>query len=631
MSGYVDNALFVYSTAGEVYLDLVGDNPFDTTITSVSYSDFSNNREKYSDEFSHLVVSAELSTIKEVMKYAIEQSASLGILPLPSQKTLMRSYGLSGTPEEMLALALGNDPSIVDIVFCNDQILLFKGVIGRVPLFDTVSDYGRLGILWSGLRRIFSLRLLPFQIETKGAARKRVDTAASGCLIVENPEGSFTSGIVGHDCSINDGLLSAVVIAPFSIIDYLKLMWLRLRSNFHISRIETAIGFIKTTDLKIDTDVEKSVTIDGEKITSTPAHFHVKPAALRLNHAKAGLLKGKKGKSAERVSIKSLPAGKEVAKAVNKRVPFFSYASEERFKDLFIALRDDAQLNSTYIVLMILSTVLATVGLYLNSASVVIGAMLLAPLMAPIISLAMSLLRFDRRLFRQSIWKIVVGVLIALTTAMLLTGISPYQPLTVEMQGRLHPSVLDLLVAIAAGVAGAYTKSHKEIAQSLAGVAIAVALVPPLAVAGIGLGRFEPSFFGFAFLLFLTNLIGIILAATFTFRLLGYSPIVRNKRGIVTITLFFLLICIPLTIAFYDITAQAKIENSWKTERFVVNGKYLIVEHARLHELKENDLLVVKVQARELLNRYDLSEFRRKVEQNFGRHLTIRVNVTYIP
>ena len=63
------------------------------------------------------------------------------------------------------------------------------------------------------------------------------------------------------------------------------------------------------------------------------------------------------------------------------------------------------------------------------------------------------------------------------------------------MQGRLNPTVLDLLVAIAAGVAGAYTKSFKEILQSLAGVAIAVALVPPLAVAGIGLGRLDPSFF----------------------------------------------------------------------------------------------------------------------------------------
>ena len=280
---------------------------------------------------------------------------------------------------------------------------------------------------------------------------------------------------------------------------------------------------------------------------------------------------------------------------------------------------------------MVLSTILATVGLFLNSASVVIGAMILAPLMAPIISLAMSLLRFERKLFRRSLGKIFFGVLLALGTATILTIISPYQPMTAEMQGRLQPSVLDLLVAIAAGAAGAYTKSHKEIAQSLAGVAIAVALVPPLAVAGIGLGRLNPPFFGFAFLLFLTNLIGIVLAATFTFRVLGYSPIVRDKRGVMTIALFFLVICVPLSMAFYKITEQSAIEKSWEKERFVVNGKYLIVEDAKLQEMKGNDILIVKVQARELLSRYDLSEFRRKVEQNFDRNLIIRVNVTYIP
>ena len=188
-----------------------------------------------------------------------------------------------------------------------------------------------------------------------------------------------------------------------------------------------------------------------------------------------------------------------------------------------------------------------------------------------------------------------------------------------------------MIVAIAAGIAGAYTKSHKEIAQSLAGVAIAVALVPPLAVAGIGLGRFDLEFFSLAFLLFSTNLIGIVLAATFTFRVLGFSPVVRDKRGVMTITVFFLLICIPLSLAFYRITERSHLEESWKVERFVVNGKYLIVQEANLQEAKGKDLLFVELHAREQLNRYDLNEFKRKVKQNFGRDLIIRVNITYIP
>ena len=137
---------------------------------------------------------------------------------------------------------------------------------------------------------------------------------------------------------------------------------------------------------------------------------------------------------------------------------------------------------------------LATLGLYQNSAAVVIGAMLLAPLMAPIISLAMGMLRQDMKMSRQSAVKIIVGVVIALLAAALLTLVFPHKPVTAEMLARVNPTLLDLGVAIFAGIAGAYTKAYKEILQSLAGVAIAVALVPPLAVAGIGIGRLDISF-----------------------------------------------------------------------------------------------------------------------------------------
>jgi uncharacterized hydrophobic protein (TIGR00271 family) len=632
MSGCVDSALFVYSEAGEIYLDLIAQNPQNITITAVPIAEFRLAPETFTKRSSHLLISAELRVIKEVMKQVMELNVTIGLLPLPGQRMLSRCYAIPNNPNEMLALALKDDPDEVDVVFCNDEILLFRGIIGRVPLFDNLGDVGKISIIWNGLRRIFTLYLLPFNFESRGKINKKTETAASGCLILEDSEGSFAPDMIGHACSIDDGMVSALIVAPFSIIDYLKLMWLRIRSNFHISKIETSIGYIKSPELIIGSDRELSVTIDGEKSTVTPAHFRVKPAALRLNHGKTkSSRQSPKAARSEKHATKFLPAGKELSKAVNKRVPFFTYASEERFKDLFIALRGDAQLNATYVVLMILSTVLATVGLFLNSASVVIGAMLLAPLMAPIISLAMSLLRFERKLFRQSLWKIFVGILLALGTALVLTSISPYQPMTTEMQGRLHPTVLDLIVAIAAGIAGAYTKSHREIAQSLAGVAIAVALVPPLAVAGVGLGRLDLQFFGLAFLLFSTNLIGIVLAATFTFRMLGFSPVVRHKRGVITITVFFLLICIPLSLAFQRITERTHLENSWKIERFIVNGKYLIVDGARLQEFKDNDVLEVELQARELLTRYDLSEFRRKVKQNFGRDFIIRINITYIP
>jgi uncharacterized membrane protein len=221
-------------------------------------------------------------------------------------------------------------------------------------------------------------------------------------------------------------------------------------------------------------------------------------------------------------------------------------------------------------------------------------------------------------------------VFLALSTSALIALISPYQPFTAEMKARINPTVLDLTVAIAAGIAGAYTKSFKEILQSLAGVAIAVALVPPLAVAGVGLGRLNFYIFSEAYLLFSTNIIGIVVAAIITFRLLGYSSAVHNKRGLGIVFLILVAISIPLFVSYQGIVERSALESHWKKERFLVNGKYLIVHETTMHQFQSSTILTVKIHAREQLNRSDLNEFRRKVKKNFGDEIVIRAQVSYI-
>jgi len=212
-----------------------------------------------------------------------------------------------------------------------------------------------------------------------------------------------------------------------------------------------------------------------------------------------------------------------------------------------------------------------------------------------------------------------------------MTQLLSYKPVTGEMEARLSPTVLDLIVAITAGAAGAYTKSYREILQSLAGVAIAVALVPPLAVAGIGIGRLDPEFFGHAFLLFSTNLVGIIMAATLTFRVLGYSPAVKSKRGISIVLLLLVLITVPLYLSYNRIVNTRSFEKSWQEERFLVHGKYLIIKNAHLSEYSNKDILTMDILARDQLTRSDLAELKRKISYNFSEELVIRANVKYIP
>ena len=257
--------------------------------------------------------------------------------------------------------------------------------------------------------------------------------------------------------------------------------------------------------------------------------------------------------------------------------------------------------------------------------------MLLAPLMAPIVSLSMGILRADIGLLKKSTGKIFLGILIALLSSVLITFLFPYKPLTNEMQARLNPTLLDLAVAIISGIAAACSKSFKEIIQSLAGVAIAVALVPPLTVAGIGIGRLDFHFFYEAFLLFSTNLVGIIIAATFTFRVLGFSAVVKGKRSLAVVFIFLVLISIPLYFSYFRIVEDRVFEQSLRQERFFVNEKYLIIIKASIIWRGDNRIILMDILAREPLTREDLNAFKKKIQANFSKKLITRLKSFYIP
>ncbi len=630
MQLHVDSALFVYVPGTESLIEQVIGNPFESKITPVALEEFVHNCRQHLQQLDHVVVAASLDEIKSVLTLAMEYSFSVGLLPLSEQKDLRNCYDLPKKIDEALEIALQKDAQIMDVILCNKKILLFNAAIGRLPMIDFTRNIHAFQVVPTALRRFIGIKLLPVQFST--GSGKKIKTAASGCMIVQRHERTLASKLISHDSSLTDGMISMVITAPISILNYFSFLYQTLRHAGQRKKIPTAVGYIKSSQITVETETTFEVSIDGEKASQTPLICETVPQAVRINVGEKLRESVKSSKKAsERIEVQNLPADKELSKATNKRIPFFSYASEERFRDLFISLRKDAEIHSSYLMLMVLSTMLAAIGLYQSSAAVVIGAMLLAPLMAPIISLAMGLLRQDTKLSRTSILTIAVGVLIALTAAMLISLLFPHKPITMEMQARLNPSLLDLGVAIVAGVAGAYTKSNKEILQSLAGVSIAVALVPPLAVAGIGLGMKDFEFFALAFLLFSTNLIGITLAATLTFRILGYSPVVRNKRGIAMVIFLLVCITIPLYLSYQRLVEETVLEKNWQQERFLVNKKYLMVQKAELVQQREKDLLFVRVLIREPLTRSDLNKLRKKIQANFSDSLDIRVQVVYIP
>lgn len=164
-----------------------------------------------------------------------------------------------------------------------------------------------------------------------------------------------------------------------------------------------------------------------------------------------------------------------------------------------------------------LSTIIAAYGLLSNSTAVVIGAMLVAPLMGPIFGIALGLSIGDNRLLREATSSELLGVLLSVGLAALI-GIATLQPdLGPEIIARTRPTIYDVLIALASGLAGAYAIADERISPALPGVAIATALVPPLATCGICLSAgFWDGARG-AMLLFLVNLLAIEFAAGIIF------------------------------------------------------------------------------------------------------------------
>ncbi len=190
----------------------------------------------------------------------------------------------------------------------------------------------------------------------------------------------------------------------------------------------------------------------------------------------------------------------------------------------YVKIRTNARPDLDYFVLITLSAAIASLGLIANSTAVVIGAMLVAPLMSPIIAAGLSLILGDMRFLRRSLGAAVTGVLIAILVGLLNGWINPGNDMTSEVMARTAPNLLDLGIAIFSGLAGAFALAYPDALGALPGVSIAVALVPPLSSIGIALSDGDWRRALGALLLFATNFVAITLASALVFFVFGFRP-----------------------------------------------------------------------------------------------------------
>lgn len=234
--------------------------------------------------------------------------------------------------------------------------------------------------------------------------------------------------------------------------------------------------------------------------------------------------------------------------------------------ELLHDLRQGSRFKIDFISMLALAAAIASLGLMQNSPAVVIGSMLLAPMMTPMIGAGLALAQANVRLSRLCTMTIIYGFLLTLAVSFGVGMITPSRAtLSPEVLSRGAPNVLDLLIALFAAIAATIAMARPGIAGAVAGVAIATALVPPICAIGLSLSMWDLSNALGALILFGTNLVAIIVASSFTFTLLGIVTVrslPRHRRllGVVRWGLVVLLVILsaPLTFTLYAQLSQGR-------------------------------------------------------------------------
>lgn len=284
----------------------------------------------------------------------------------------------------------------------------------------------------------------------------------------------------------------------------------------------------------------------------------------------------------------------------------------------------------SYGVMLILSGLISTLGLMAGSTATVIGAMIIAPLMGPIIGMAYAITMANRRLFKRASQTLGLSVLLLILSSTTICWLTGLQGLNDEILSRTQPTLLDLGVALAAGAAGSFAKSRKQVADAFPGVAIAVALVPPISVIGIGIAQGNPEVTLGSTLLFVTNLTGILFSGMVVFLWQRYGNWQRAQTGILASVGVMSLIGIPLALSLRNLIIQS---NTRQRVQELVRQGFEEFESATIGILQVQEregILWVEVEVSmppERLTELDLRRAQQRLSQDLGRPTALEIRL----
>ena len=275
----------------------------------------------------------------------------------------------------------------------------------------------------------------------------------------------------------------------------------------------------------------------------------------------------------------------------------------ERADDATISKRliGGAKIKGPALVILILSIFIASIGLNMNSTAVVIGAMLISPLMGPILATGFGFATLNFTVVKSGILRLSLQITIAVLASALYFYISPVQAATSELLARTEPNIFDVFIAIFGGLAGIIGQTRKTLDNVIPGVAIATALMPPLCTAGYGLANGNWNYFFGASYLFFINAFFIFFASFIVLKGVYSLPFHKqaeevNRRNQLIFLVIGLIMAIPSIYAGYDMTI--KYSESNHMEQFIKNdinqeGRRQVIDYSLDQTNKLVDIVVI--------------------------------------
>lgn len=316
------------------------------------------------------------------------------------------------------------------------------------------------------------------------------------------------------------------------------------------------------------------------------------------------------------------------------------------YPEVRVKIEANALPSRMYFIMNILSAIIASYGLVTNSAAVVIGAMLVAMMLGPITGVALAIIDHRMPLLRKSLITVLLGITLVLIVGFIVGWLHKDQPLTAEILSRTQPTSMDLMIALAGGTAGAYAMVSPHLSVAVVGVAVATALVPPLAASGILFANGEMQLGFGALLLAVTNIIAIQFTNALVLWVLGFRRLVDDdykssnyltflQRNAVTLLLLGGL-GTYLTINLQTNAKQQVFESSVKeaiNHYFIDKGN--VLTNTQFDSTEQNQVVRAVIRGETTPSAYDVQQIETRITQdmakNFPDYLPIKLQLRYLP